>query len=123
MLKVLLIDDEPVFRQLLMSYIKSDGFEAKAAGNGVEAMELLKRFDPDVLVVDWMLNNHLHGLEVIQICHRLKPRIPVILISGYPSKELRTKAEKCGVSQFLAKPFQPEDLVVAIRQAAKPSLN
>ncbi len=64
MARVLVVDDEPSYRKYLERYLIHEGYELKTAGSSTEAMRIAADFEPHVLLVDWMLKDRLHGLDV-----------------------------------------------------------
>lgn len=119
MAKVLVVDDEPMYRENLQEVISEQGHDVETAQDGRSAIEVAERFCPDVLIVDWMLQNDLSGLEVSESLRESNPRLTTIIITGYPAQELRTRAEKSGVFAFLEKPFELDDIRETVRRATK----
>lgn len=87
-----------------------------AAGTSREAMKVGPEFKPDVLVVDWVLNEQFNGLDVAVALRRTDGLPKTILVSGYPSSEIESLMAKQHI-KFLAKPFGPEDLLAMVRDA------
>ncbi len=119
MAKVLVVDDEPMYRENLQEVISEQGHDVETAHDGRSAIEVAKRSCPDVLIVDWMLQNDLCGLEVAETLQALNPRLATIIITGYPAQELRNQAEASKVFAFLEKPFELDDIREAVRRAKK----
>ena len=121
MVKVLVIDDEPAFRDSLRLLMPCEGFEVETAANAREAFDVAARFEPDVLVVDWMLKDHTDGLEVAESMRPGHPNLRVIVITGYPTASLETRIRNTPATQFLTKPFTLSDLIDAIYAAVGPT--
>ena len=119
MAKVLIVDDEPMYRENLEEVISDEGHDVETADNGRNAIATCKRFCPDVLIVDWMLQNALSGMDVAGSLRVSNPRLTTIIITGYPSQELRVQAEKSGVFAFLEKPFGLDGIREIVRRATK----
>ncbi len=119
MVKVLVVDDEPMYRKNLQGVIFDEGHDVEVAVNGDNAIEIAERFCPDVLIVDWMLQNDLCGLDVAETLRGLNPRLATIIITGYPSQELRIQADAFKVFAFLEKPFELDELREIVRRATK----
>jgi DNA-binding response OmpR family regulator len=117
MVKVLVIDDEPAYRDSLRLLMPCEGFEVDTAANAREAYDAAARFQPDVLVVDWMLKDHTDGLEVANSMRADHPNLRVILITGYPTASLEARIRNSPSTQFLTKPFTLSDLIDAIYAA------
>jgi CheY-like chemotaxis protein len=117
MQRVLVVDDERDFRDQICLCLQSEGCEVRGAANCREAVRLAERDRPDVLVADWMLRDHLHGLHVSEVLGAVNPGMRTVLMTGYASADLRAEAEGHHVSAFLEKPFEPAKLAEAVRAA------
>ena len=118
MSKVLIVDDEAHYRQHLANALARDTHVVEVAANGRDAIALGCRFRPNVLVVDWMLKNHIHGLHVTETLQAVLPDLRAILITGFPSDDLRANASHAGIDAFIEKPFDLDQLRAAVRDAA-----
>ena len=118
MVRVLVVDDEPDYPQLLSIILGAEGFDVQTATTGAEAMRVVEHFSPDVLIVDWMLEASDDGLDVAKGIESRNPNLRTILITGYPSPSLEARVEQLPNVEFLAKPFTPADLVAMVRAAA-----
>jgi two-component system, response regulator, stage 0 sporulation protein F len=116
--KVLIVDDEEHYREHLAKALMRDAHLCETAANGRDAIALGCRFRPDVLIVDWMLKNHIHGLHVTETLQAVLPDMHAILITGFPSDDLRASAGQAGIDDFIEKPFDLDQLRAAVRDAA-----
>lgn len=114
MATVLIVEDEDSLRETLSRYLVHEGHEVIAAASGYEALEAGFDAQPDVLIADWMLKNHIHGLHVSEVFRALHPGLNTILITGFPSRDLAEESDRCGVSRLLEKPFDLQDLHNAV---------
>jgi DNA-binding response OmpR family regulator len=117
MARVLIVDDEPAYRQSLRLLVPCEGFEVETAATGEEAFDIARRFVPDVLVVDWMLNDRGDGLGVAETLRAAHPGLRVVVITGYPTASLESRVHASSSIQFLTKPFTLSDLTTAIHKA------
>ncbi len=117
MARVLIIDDTETYRRYLKLELEEEGHEVETAADGGEAVIVAERFKPDLLVVDWMLRDSRDGLEVARELSASLPNMRTILITGYPSVDLRRKALDASVVRFLKKPFSLETLRRAVHDA------
>jgi DNA-binding response OmpR family regulator len=111
---ILICDDEPALRELIRASM-DDGFEFAEASDGIVAMELAREVTPDVVILDLMLPR-LSGLEVLARLNedeRLK-EVPVLVITAW--NETREDVLAAGADDFVAKPFDPEDLKAAVNR-------
>ncbi len=117
MTTVLIVEDEDSLRETLSRFLTHEGYDVVAAASGYEALEVGFDTRPDILITDWMLKNHIHGLHVSEVFQALHPRLNTILITGFPSRDLLEESDRCGVSRLLEKPFELKDLEDAVRDA------
>jgi len=115
--RILVVDDEARYRAYLHRILGSQGHDVEVARTGREAIDAGIRFQPELLVTDWMLKNHLHGLHVSRVLRAIDSEMPTILMTGFPSEELRTEARIGRVLHFIEKPFEVESLVAAVRRS------
>lgn len=111
---VLIVEDEAIVRESLRDSLK-DSHQITTADTGEEALELIKKQDFDVLVVDVRLPGK-SGLQVVREVKQIKPYIKSVVITAYPSVELAIEAMKQGAVDYLIKPVLAEDLEKLIRE-------
>ena len=116
-MRVLVVDDEPRYRVYLSAQLGSLGHEVAVAETGGQAIERGLRLLPSVLVSDWMLRNHVHGLHVADALGAVDGTLPAILMTGFPSRDLRSQARELRIVDFLEKPFELAELVAAVERA------
>jgi CheY-like chemotaxis protein len=112
MAKILIIDDNPQIRRLLVEILASAGHEIFEVEDGEEGLRLIQIHQPALVITD-ILMPQTDGLEVIRELRRGAPQIPTIAISGGHAMYLRI-AKRLGASATLGKPFRPMDLVRAV---------
>jgi len=117
MASVLIVEDENSLRETLSRFLSREGHQVVAAADGREAFEHGLAACPEVLVTDWMLKDHIHGLHVAEALKAVHPALHTILITGFPSKDLLAESLRCGVLQLLEKPFNLIELQQAVEQA------
>ena len=111
--RLLVIDDEPLSRELLQGSLSTKGYEVCIAKDGFAALAQMHGALPDLIVSDLKMPN-MSGFEFLSIARRRFPQIPTIAVSG----EFHPPVEPLGVlaDAFLAKPFRFEELVAKIRE-------
>ena len=115
--RILIVDDEPTYREYLQRFLSRDGLDVRTAETGAEAIELAREFSPDVLLADWMLRCEMHGIEVGEALRAQRPDLRILLMTGFPTSDLETEAARVGIDGFLEKPFALSDLSTAIETA------
>jgi DNA-binding NtrC family response regulator len=118
MTKVLVVDDEPQYGVILKDCLAREGHEVKTAANPQDAMSCGEKWKPDVLIADWMLRGQIDGLHVANTMRAIYPALQTILITGYPSPELRARAKASRVFSFIEKPFSLAEVAGEVRRAA-----
>jgi len=116
--RILLIEDEAVLRTSLAALLRNRGFDVVEAASAAEALAAVTQFAVDVAVADLMLRDHMSGLDVLVLLRGRLPELRAVLITGFPSEELRGSAALAGVAAFLEKPFTIEQLAAAIDPGA-----
>ncbi|TNE54693.1 MAG: response regulator [Bacteroidetes bacterium] len=114
--KVLVADDNEVIRFLLENYLAAH-FEVSTCPDGIALLENLKRGElPDAIIADVNMPN-MDGWELLQNLKTsmLLRNIPVIILSGLEKSQERVRFLKSGASDFLTKPFNPEELLIKIQ--------
>lgn len=117
-MNVLLADDEPNIVKTLKKYLELEGWEVWTAGNGLAAQKLLMESPFDILVVDLRMPG-MTGLELLDWLASEGPAVPAIMISAYGEVEDAVAAMRSGASDYLVKPFEPEELVIRINRAVR----
>ena len=107
--KILLVEDEPVVRESLRDWLVEDGYDVDVAEDGEEALKKIKGKEFGIIVLDLKLPG-IDGLQVFEEAKELKSETRGVIITAYPSKETREKAQRLGLLDYLAKPFRVEDL-------------
>jgi PAS domain S-box-containing protein len=113
--KVLVVDDDPDLRGVLVSSFVELGYGVVEAADGSAALALLEEERPDVLVVDFAMPG-MNGAEVVKTARERHSDLPVVLISGYADSEVIDRAVGVG-AKVLRKPFRIEELVGALSDA------
>ena len=118
MAKVLIVDDEPGYLELLRMILEADGHEVTTAETGDSAIELGHATSPDVLLADWMLRGRLNGIDVARALRAENPKLAVIMITGYAETQLTAATDDLKALQVLGKPFGEETIRNLVRESA-----
>ena len=110
---VLVVDDEPVVRDVLGRYLAREGFAVQEAQDGEAALAAIRAEAPQVVVLDLMLPR-LSGLDVLKLV-RLESDLPVIILSARVSEEERIAGLKLGADDYIVKPYSPREVVERVR--------
>lgn len=117
MSKILVVDDEERIRDVITTYAKYEGYEVDVAEDGLEAIEMAKDNNYDVIVMDIMMPN-LDGYSAHQEISKFKD-IPVIMLSSRGEEYDKLFGFEIGIDDYIVKPFSPKELMARIRVAVK----
>lgn len=115
-LRVLLVDDEEAFVNIIAKRLSKRNFSVTCALSGTEAIQILRKKDFDLCVLDLKMED-LNGIEVLKIFKKMIPDMPVIMLTGHGSTESAREGLACGAFDYLSKPYDLEDLVIKIHEA------
>ncbi|MHC4626177.1 MAG: response regulator [Planctomycetota bacterium] len=118
MKRILVMDDDVTFRQMLRKMLERAGYETTEAADGKEGMRLFRAAPADLVITD-MLMPEQEGIETIQELKRDFPAVKIIAISGggqIDAEEYLRTAELFGVARTFGKPFDREELLETIRE-------
>ena len=117
-LEVLLLDDEPIVGKRLKPALAKIGCNVEVFEEPAAALKRLDEKAFDVVVTDIRMDE-IDGIQVLEHVTKTSPRTKVIMITGYAMMALAREAMEKGAFDFIAKPFQPDDLRKVIAKAAK----
>jgi len=119
--KVLVVDDEEALRFLLASELEAEAFEVQSAGDGDEAIDLVrKRFEQgdrfDVVLLDIKMPK-VDGFEVLKFVKGNVPETKVIMLTAYADVKNAIESLRLGASDFVSKPYDLDDILTSINRA------
>lgn len=117
--RILIVDDEKMIRNVVKEYAEFEGYETAEAENGMEAVEICRKEDFDIIVMDIMMPR-LDGYSAIKEIHKTKP-IPVIMLSARGEEYDKLFGFEIGVDDYVVKPFSPKELMARIKAVLKRS--
>jgi DNA-binding response OmpR family regulator len=110
---VLVVDDEPVVRDVVVRYLEHDGFETLVAADGDTARAMIEEREPTLIVLDVMLP----GIDGLSLCRWIRERssVPVILLTARGEEADRIVGLDLGADDYMTKPFSPRELTARVR--------
>lgn len=113
MTRILIVEDEPTYREMLEFNLVRDGFEVTTASNGVAAMEQFARTDADIVLLDLMLP----GLSGTEVCRRIRAQsgVPIIMLTAKDTEIDKVVGLEIGADDYVTKPYSYRELVARIR--------
>ncbi len=114
---ILVVDDEPIVRDVVVRYLERDGFETLEAADGDTARDLVQRGLPDLVVLDVMLP----GTDGLELCRWIRGRseLPVILLTARGEESDRIVGLELGADDYVTKPFSPRELAARVRSVLR----
>lgn len=115
--KILIVDDEKMIRNVVKEYAEFEGYETAEAENGMEAVELCRKEDFDIIIMDIMMPR-LDGYSAVKEIRKTK-QIPVIMLSARGEEYDKLFGFEIGVDDYVVKPFSPKELLARIKAVLK----
>ena len=113
--RILVVDDEESIRDLCARVLSRAGYTVITAPSGEDAVALLTR-EAFALVISDIRMPGISGLEVLERAKATYPEIRVVLITGFGTPQMLTRAQQSGADRILTKPFNPMELLAAVRE-------
>ena len=116
---VLVVDDEPIVREVVLRYLERDGFRTLEAGDGDTARRLLESESPGLVILDIMLP----GIDGLELCRWIRARsdLPVILLTARGEEADRIVGLELGADDYVTKPFSPRELAARVKTVLRRS--
>jgi class 3 adenylate cyclase/FixJ family two-component response regulator len=115
--RVLVVDDGQENRQFIVDYIlRPNGFEAVTARDGREGLEMIVRYRPDLILLDYQMPR-MNGIDVIKTLAGSNWNIPIILMTFHGSEEIAVEVFRLGVRDYVKKPFTVDEMLAAIERS------
>jgi len=113
---VLIVDDDPTAREALVAILEGDGYELKQAKDGIQALQILKQLQPDLILLDVMMP----AMDGFEVCRRIRAtpplaEVPIILLTALDDRDSLLKGIESGADDFLSKPPDRRELVARVR--------
>jgi DNA-binding response OmpR family regulator len=120
MTTVLVVDDEPLVRDVVVRYLKRDGFDTLEAADGDSARRLIEDGSPELVILDVMLP----GVDGLELCRWIRSRgeLPVIMLTARGEEADRIVGLELGADDYVTKPFSPRELAVRVRTVLRRSV-
>lgn len=114
---VAIIEDEPFIIEALTFLLQNEGFDVTAISDGAKALDFIRNTEPNLIILDIMLPN-VSGMKILEDIRALDEisHLPVLMLTAKGQKKDRRAAEDAGVSKFMTKPFDNEELIKHVKQ-------
>jgi DNA-binding NtrC family response regulator len=117
-MRILVVDDDVIVIKSCRRILEAEGFEVTTVPSADDALEKIKMYDFDLLVMDVKMPKH-DGIFLMREIKKNWPDIPIIVMSGYPTPETIADVFRLGAVQFIPKPFKPDEFMKSIRQVIR----
>jgi two-component system phosphate regulon response regulator PhoB len=113
---LLVVEDELAIREMLAMLLEQSGYEVRAVSNAEDALSLISKKLPDLLLLDWMLP----GMSGIDLAKKLKndvysKKMPIVMLTALGEEENKVKGLDIGADDYVTKPFSPRELIARIK--------
>lgn len=125
MVKLILIEDDAGVRDYFKSVVRRMGYELLTAENGPEGLALIGRETADVIMTDLNMPGEPNGMALVRRIREVRPDTPLIVVSGYPTRERLDECKALGIDDFLTKPFEMtffSSVIARLLAARKPGI-
>lgn len=121
MKNILIVDDEADIRNLIRKYAEFEGYYVDEASNGLEAIDKVRSFTYDLIILDVMMD----GLNGFETCRAIRKEFdtPIIMLTAKTQNQDKYQGFDLGVDDYVTKPFSPKELMYRIQAVLKRSLN
>lgn len=118
-MKILIIDDEPEYRDVLQEILNINGYSADTVESGDAGLYALSQTTYDLILTDLIMDNGIDGMEFLSIAKERYPNVEVIVITGYGSVQNAVEAMRMGAFGYFVKSHDPDELILEIRKIEK----
>ena len=117
MARVLVVDDDPTVREVVVSYLRAGGHQVDETGDGESVAALMRDNPADLVVLDLMLP----GIDGLEVCRRLRASsdVPVIMLTALGTETDRVVGLELGADDYVTKPFSPRELVLRVESVLR----
>ncbi len=119
--RILIVDDEPLYIQLLQVNLKAEGYDVISAGDGNEALEKVSSVRPDLVILDVMMPK----LDGFATCERIRQfsQVPIIMLTARGEEQDRVRGLNVGADDYVVKPFSADELIARVRAVLRRAQN
>jgi DNA-binding NtrC family response regulator len=116
--KILVVDDDPVAREVVYSILSKEGYIVLSAKDGFEAIDLIRTEKFDLMITDLVMPG-IDGIELISSSLKIQPELATVIITAFATLENALKAIELGAYDYLTKPFKIEEILFLVARCRK----
>lgn len=114
-MKILVVDDENIVLESCRLVLQTEGYEVILVSSSEAALKIIEEIEPSLLLIDLKMPGR-DGMYLMGEVKQKRPDIPILVMSGYATKETIDEVSLRGAAAFIPKPFTPDELLETIRQ-------
>ncbi len=114
-MRILVVDDDAIVIRSCKYILEAEGFEVATVSTAENAIQAIRHNDFDLLLIDVKMPKH-DGLFLMREIKKHVPEIPILMMSGYPTPTTVSDVFKLGATQFIPKPFRPDELIQVVHE-------
>ena len=117
---VVIIEDEPFIIEALTFLLENEGLDVRSISDGAKAIDFIVKSKPNLVILDIMLQN-VSGMKILEDIRKMNEisHLPVLMLTAKGQKKDRRAAEEAGVSKFMTKPFDNQELIEHVKLMIK----
>lgn len=119
--KILVVDDDEIVREVIISLLSSEGYAVRSAKDGLDAIEILNRENINLVITDLRMPGA-DGIEVLKEAIKMDPDRAVIILTAYGTLDTALKAIREGAYDYMTKPFKMEEMIIRVNNAYERTL-
>ncbi len=116
--RILVIDDDEIARDVVVSLLSKEGFSVQSARDGIEGIMAIRSTDFDLIITDLKMPGA-DGIEVLKEAKRLRPDAAVVILTAYGTLNNALEAIQLGAYDYITKPFKLQELLIVVENAKK----
>lgn len=116
-MRILVVDDEKLIREVIKEYIENEGYSCEEADSGIKAIECVSQNDYDLVIMDIMMPG-MDGYKAVKEIKQMK-NIPIIMLSARVEEIDKLQGFSLGIDDYVTKPFSPKELVARVKAVCK----
>ena len=116
--KILIVDDDRIFSENLSELLMRHGYDPHTTNSGAEALKIVAGDHIELVITDYKMPN-LSGLEVIEGVKKIRPDIPVVMVTAYKESSIKRCAMEAGAAAYVTKPFEVNEMLGTLGLALK----
>src|SRR5205823_6850881 len=122
MTRIVVVEDEPAIRRSVVDALRASGYEVAEAADGARGLEEAVRLGVDLVLLDLLLPQR-DGLEVLSELRKVRPTLPVIILTAKGTEDDRVRGLKMGADDYVVKPFSARELLARVEAVLRRSVD